>query len=67
MRAISAARQEQGFAFLLKLVRDGRAADATAALDALAVHRESPEIWKRVREAVEEAGTAVQAAFRELG
>ena len=67
VRAISAARQERGFAFLLKLVRDGRAADATAALDALAVHRESPEIWKRVREAVEEAGTAVQAAFREMG
>jgi HEAT repeat protein len=65
-RAISSARQERGFAFLLDVVRNGRAADASIALDALAVHRGSVEIWRRVEEAVEEAGTAVQAVFRGL-
>jgi HEAT repeat protein len=65
-RALSATRQERGFVFLLDLVKNGRAADAATALEALAIHRESPEIWKRVEEAVEEAGTAVQADFRNL-
>jgi hypothetical protein len=65
-RAISAARQERGFVFLLDLVKNGRAAEASTALDALAIHRESPEIWKRVEEAVEEGGTSIQAEFRNL-
>jgi HEAT repeat protein len=50
-RAISASRQERGFAFLLELVRNGRPVDSSSALEALAIHRESPEIWKRVEEA----------------
>jgi hypothetical protein len=65
-RAISAARQERGFEFLLDVVKNGRAADAAIALDALALHRESPEIWKRVEGAAAEGGTAAQAAFRDL-
>jgi HEAT repeat protein len=65
-RAISAARQERGFEFLLEVVKNGRAADALTALDALSIHRESPEIWKRIEEAVDEAGTSVQAEFRNL-
>jgi len=65
-RAISATRDERGFAFLLDLVKNGRAADASTALEALAIHRESPDIWKRLEEAVEEAGTAVRAEFRNL-
>jgi hypothetical protein len=63
-RSISAARQERGFAFLLAVLKDGRASDAASALEALAIHRESPEIWRRVAEAVENAGTAVQTQFR---
>jgi hypothetical protein len=66
IRAISASRQPRAFAFLLDVVKNGRAADAAIALDALAIHRESPEIWRQVEEAVRDAGTAVQAAFREL-
>jgi HEAT repeat protein len=63
-RAISASRQERGFAFLLEVLKNGRAAEAATALDALTIHRASPEIWRRVEEAVEEAGTAVQEQFR---
>jgi hypothetical protein len=51
-RAISAARQERGLAFLLDLVKNGRAIDRSAALEALAIHRESPDIWKRVEAAM---------------
>jgi len=65
-RALSASRQPRAFEFLLGLVRNGRAVEAAAALEALAIHRESAEIWRRVREAVEEAGTAVQEQFRAL-
>ena len=65
-RAISAARVEAGFAFLLEVVKDGRLAEAQVALEALSLHRESAEIWKRVAETVAEAGTAVQAAFRNV-
>jgi hypothetical protein len=53
-RAISASRQERGFAFLLDLVKNARPLESSIALDALKIHRESPEIWKRVEEAVRE-------------
>jgi hypothetical protein len=65
-RAISASRQPRAFDFLLALLRNARPADAAMALDALAIHRESPEIWQRVEETVREAGTGVQQAFRNL-
>lgn len=65
-RAISSSRQERGITFLLDLVKNGRAADASTALDALSLHLETPEIWRRVEEAVAEAGTNVQEEFRSL-
>jgi hypothetical protein len=65
-RALSTSRQPRAIDFLLGVVRNARAADAAAALDALAIHRQSVEIWRRVREAVEEGGTAVQEQFRSL-
>jgi hypothetical protein len=65
-RAISASRQPRAFDFLLDLVRNGRAADAGMALEALEIHRESPEIWRRVEETVAESGSGVQQAFRNL-
>jgi HEAT repeats len=65
-RAISASRQPRAFDFLLAMVKNGRASDAGMALEALAIHRESPEIWKRVEEMVREAGSGVQQAFRNL-
>ncbi|HEY7306548.1 MAG TPA: hypothetical protein VH601_20655 [Bryobacteraceae bacterium] len=53
LRAISASRDESGFEFLLKLIRDGREEEARGAAKALALHKDSPEIARRVREAAE--------------
>ena len=53
-RALSASRQPQALAFLLDLVRNGRAAEAAVAREALAIHRESPEIWRQVEAAARE-------------
>jgi hypothetical protein len=66
LRAISASRQPRALDFLLELLTHARPADALMALDALAIHRQSAEIWRRVEEAVAEAGTAVQGRFREI-
>jgi len=52
LRALSASRQERAMAFLLSLVREGLRADADAALEALELHRESPEIRAAVEAAV---------------
>jgi hypothetical protein len=65
-RAISSSRQPRAFDFLLDLVKNGRGADAAMALEALEIHRESPEIWRRVEETVEEAGSSVRQAFQNL-
>jgi len=50
LRAISASRQSEAIELLLQMVREG-GADAAPAFEALKLHRESPEIWKRVEEA----------------
>jgi HEAT repeat protein len=65
-RAIGTSRLERGLAFLLRVVTHGRLAEARMALEALSLNRESPEIWRRVEQAVAEAGSAVQAEFRNL-
>ena len=44
LRALSASRQERAMEFLLALVRDGIRADADGAVEALELHRDSPEI-----------------------
>jgi HEAT repeat protein len=51
LRALSATRQPHAFAFLLNLLRIGRIADAAAAVEALALHRDSPEIRRQAEEA----------------
>ena len=51
LRALSISRQESAMEFLLGLVKDGRADDAKQALEALALHKDSPEIQRRVEEA----------------
>jgi HEAT repeat protein len=66
LRAISAGRQPRAFEFLFDLVKNARAGDAAMALDALAIHRQTPEIWRQVEAAVSDAGTAVQARFRAM-
>ena len=62
LRAISSSRQEEALAFLLALVRDGEA----AALEALALHRASPDIRARVEQTVQGAGPRIGRLFGEL-
>ncbi len=52
LRSISVSRQEAALEFLTKLVRDAREAEALAALEALALYRDSPNIRARVAETV---------------
>lgn len=52
LKGIGISRQEAALEFLTKLVRDARETEALAALEALAVHRDSSEIRARVGEAV---------------
>jgi hypothetical protein len=58
LQAISASRQESGFTFLLGLIASGRSRDAAAAVDALSLHRDSPEVRAAVLRAVETRGSA---------
>jgi HEAT repeat protein len=51
LRALSLTRQPAALDFLLGLVKTGRMADAEAALDALALHRENQEIRRLAQEA----------------
>jgi len=51
LRAISASRQEEAIEFLLDLVRDGRMKDASAAMEALALHKDrEPEVRRLFQE-----------------
>jgi HEAT repeat protein len=54
LRALSASRQDKAMEFLLGLVREGICADMDAALEALALHRESAEIRAAVEAAVKD-------------
>ena len=65
LRAMSVSRQDSALEFLLRLVREGRAQDAKAALDALAIHRDSPEI-RRLAEAAASQGEAALELFARL-
>jgi hypothetical protein len=58
LQAISASRQESAFAFLLELVAAGRERDAAAAIGALALHRDTPELRATVEAAVKARGGA---------
>ena len=53
LRAISASRQESGFDFLLELIRTGREHESQDAIRALKLHKDSPEIAKRIQKAIE--------------
>jgi len=65
LRAIGASRQESGLDFLLQLIRDGSPSDARDAVSALRFHRESSEIARRFREAVEARGGSILEFFSE--
>jgi HEAT repeat protein len=51
LRALSSSREETALAFLLDLVREGTSRDSASALEALELHRDSPDIRLRVEEA----------------
>jgi hypothetical protein len=53
LRAISAARLPRAIEFLLQVLKSARMQDARAALEALEVHKDSPEIVRQVRDAAE--------------
>lgn len=52
LRALSVSRLDPALNFLLDIVRNGRARDRADALDALKLHQESEEIWRRVQDAI---------------
>lgn len=56
LRAISASRQEAALEFLLNLVRNGTETEARDSVRALELHKDSPEIAKRVEEAIQARG-----------
>ena len=56
LRALRSSRDEAALSFLLGLVRDGLGRDATAALEALDLHEDSPEIRSRTEQAKAERG-----------
>ena len=58
LRALSSSRDEAALEFLLGLVREGLSRDAGAALEALALHADSPEIQARVEQAKRDRGDA---------
>jgi hypothetical protein len=58
LRAISSSRQDAAIEFLLVLVRTGREHEAIAAIDALELHRGSPEIQDQLASAVGSRGEA---------
>lgn len=58
LNGISASRQQMAFDFLLKIVREGRKREALVALEALALHRDSPEICERIAAAAASRGEA---------
>ena len=63
LRAISSTRHPGALEFLLRMVRNAREAEALAALEALALHRDSDEIRRQVERAAEER-ESVRAHFR---
>ena len=65
-RALSVSRQPRAFEFLLDRLRNGRPAEAVAALEALRLHRASPDIWRRVEQVAQDAGTDVEERFRRI-
>jgi hypothetical protein len=65
LRAISSSRQDSAIEFLLDIVRTGREREAIAAIDALELHRASPEIQEQLTRAVASRGeTATQERFQ---
>jgi HEAT repeat protein len=65
LRAISVSRQDAALEFLLDQIRTGRSQTAEEALRAMDLHRDSPQIVKRIQEAVSER-EELKPLFREI-
>jgi len=63
LRALSSTRQPAAMEFLLNLVRNGREADAVAAVEALGLHRDSADIRRQTQEAADRREPAVRKEF----
>jgi HEAT repeat protein len=59
LRALSASRHETALEFLLGLVKTGLSRDADAALEALELHKDSPEIQQLIKEARKRGTTRI--------
>lgn len=66
LRALSVSRQDRAIDFLLRLVREGRERDSRAALESLALHRDSPEIRRLSEVAASHGGPAAHSLFAQL-
>lgn len=65
LRAISSSRQDSAIEFLVELVRTGTEREAIAAIDALELHRGSPEVQHQLGRAVASRGeAAIHERFR---
>ena len=53
LRGISSSRLDEAIDFLLELVRSGAPGESAAALEALRIHEDSPEIQARIKHAVQ--------------
>ena len=65
LRSLSASRQPPALDFLLELVRNARPADALAAVDALALNRDSVDIRRQAEQAAAEREPAIRARLRD--
>ena len=66
MRALSLSREPDAIDLLLSLVKTARLADATDALEALSIHRATPEIRHAVAAAVEDRRPELGQQFQKL-
>ena len=66
MRALSLSRDPDALDLLLTIVKTGRAVEATAALEALAVHGARPDIRASAAEAVRERPPEIRGQFQKL-
>jgi HEAT repeat protein len=66
LRALSLSREPDALELLLDLVKTARLSEATAAVEALAIHRATPEVRDTVAEAVKDRPRELQEQFRKL-
>jgi HEAT repeat protein len=65
LRGLSASRQPRAVEFLLTLLKGSETGDALGAMNALAMHRDSPAIRAQVEAVVRDTGAETQARFWE--